>query len=571
LPQAARRDGFDRFWLKSYPPGVAATIDESQLGTLVEMLQKAFAQHADEVAFACMGADLTYRQLDSMSASVAGWLQSRGLAPGDRVAIMLPNVLQYPIVMAGILRAGCVVVNVNPLYTPRELGYQLADSGARAIFVLENFAATVAAVRSEVPTQSVCVCRLGDLLGAVRGTLVNTVVRHIRNLVPPYSLPDAVWFRDLVRDRAYRQPAPVLVRPNDVAFLQYTGGTTGVSKGATLLHRNLFANVEQVNTWYAPALQSLPRGERFTNVAALPLYHIFALTCCALLTIRQGGKSVLIPNPRDIPALVREVKRHRIHCFPAVNTLFNALANDKSFRSLDFSSLRISAGGGMAVQRAVADRWFALTGRAICEGYGLSESSPVATVNPITNTEFSGTVGLPLPSTDIAILDEQGNALAPGVSGEIGIRGPQVMDGYWHRPDETARVMTASGFLRTGDIGVMDERGYVRIVDRKKDMILVSGFKVFPNEVEDIVASHPGVRECAVIGVPDGHSGEAVKLFVVRADPALTERDLIEYCHENLTGYKRPKYIEFRSELPKSNVGKILRRALRDAAPVAAS
>ncbi len=564
-------DGIDRRWLKNYPPGVAATIDESEIGTLLELLQKASAQHADRVAFACMGADLTYRQLDAMSGAVAGWLQSRGLAPGDRVAIMLPNVLQYPVVMAGILRAGCAVVNVNPLYTPRELGHQLADAGARAIFVLENFAATVAAVQQEVAIENVCVCRLGDLLGTVRGALVNFVVGRVRKLVPPYRLPDAQRFRDVLRDRARHPPAPVQVRPDDVAFLQYTGGTTGISKGATLLHRNLSANVVQVHAWYQPALQQLAPGEQFTNVAALPLYHIFALTCCALLTMRQGGKCVLIPNPRDIPAMVRELRRHRIHCFPSVNTLFNALANDESFRSLDFSSLRVCAGGGMAVQRAVAEKWFAVTGCPICEGYGLSETSPVAMANPVLATEFSGTVGLPLPSTDVAILDEQGNILPPGLPGEIAIRGPQVMAGYWLQPDETARVMTDSGFLRTGDIGVMDERGYARIVDRKKDMILVSGFKVFPNEVEDIVASHPGVRECAVIGVPDEHSGEAVKLFVVRADPALTEHDIAEYCHQNLTGYKRPRFIEFRSDLPKSNVGKILRRALRDAEPAAAS
>jgi long-chain acyl-CoA synthetase len=419
-------------------------------------------------------------------------------------------------------------------------------------------------VRERDPTDRVCICRLADLLGTARGALVNFVVRRVRKLVPPYTLPGSVLFRDLVRDRARAPLAPVQVRRDDVAFLQYTGGTTGISKGATLLHRNLVANVMQVRAWYQPALDLLPPGEQFTNVAALPLYHIFALTCCALLTLRQGGKVVLIPNPRDIPALVKELKRHRFNCFPAVNTLFNVLVNDKDFRALDFSSLRICAGGGMAVQRAVADKWIALTGRPICEGYGLSETSPVAIANPVLSTEFSGNVGLPLPSTEVAILDDDGNGLPTGTSGEIAIRGPQVMDGYWLRPDETARVMTSDGFLRTGDVGAMDERGYVRIVDRKKDMVLVSGFKVFPNEVEDVVALHPGVRECAVVGVPDERSGEAVKLFVVRADPALTEHDLVEYCHENLTGYKRPKFIEFRSDLPKSNVGKILRRALRD-------
>jgi len=562
--QATRIDSVDHLWLKSYPAGVAHEIDASQIGTLVQLLQESCARHGRRVAFSCMGADLTYQELDSLSNAVASWLRSRGLKQGDRVAVMLPNVLQYPVVMAGVLRAGCVVVNVNPQYKPRELEYQLADSGARAIFVLENFAATLACVRERVPTDSVCICRLGDLLGTVRGALVNFVVGRVRKLVPPYELPGSVPFRDLVRDHALAPVAPVPVQRDDVAFLQYTGGTTGVSKGATLLHRNLVANVMQVRAWYQPALDLLPPGEQFTNVAALPLYHIFALTCCALLTLRQGGKTVLIPNPRDIPALVKELKRHRIHCFPAVNTLFNVLVGDKDFRTLDFSSLRICAGGGMAVQRAVADKWLALTGRPICEGYGLSETSPVAIANPVLATEFSGNVGLPIPSTEVAILDDDGNCLPLGAAGEIAIRGPQVMDGYWLRPDETARVMTSDGFLRTGDIGTMDERGYIRIVDRKKDMVLVSGFKVFPNEVEDVVASHPGVRECAVVGVPDEHSGEAVKLFVVRADPALTEHDLVEYCHENLTGYKRPKFIEFRSDLPKSNVGKILRRALRD-------
>jgi long-chain acyl-CoA synthetase len=570
MANASGTQEVDRFWLKSYPAGVPATIDPDRLRTLVQLLQESFAQHADQVAFACMGAEITYRMLDQLSNAVAGWLQSRGLVRGDRVAIMLPNVMQYPVAMAGILRAGCVVVNVNPLYKPRELEHQLADSGARAIFVLENFADTVAAVRGHVPTDAVCICRLGDLLGPMRGALVNLVVRYVRKLVPAYSLPGAVAFRDVLRQGSRAPAQPVAVEPNDVACLQYTGGTTGVAKGATLLHRNLAANVQQIEAWFSPALSQLPAGQQYTTVAALPLYHIFALTGCALLSIRRGGKSVLIPNPRDIRALVRELRRHRLHCFPAVNTLFNALLNDEGFRALDFSSLRICLGGGMAVQSAVAKRWFEVTGRVICEAYGLSETSPGATSNPVTIDHFSGTIGLPFPSTDIVILDEDGNRLPVGVAGEIGIRGPQVMAGYWLRPDETARVMTADGFFRSGDIGMMDERGYVRIVDRKKDMILVSGFKVFPNEVEDVVASHPGVRECAVIGVPDERSGEAVKLFVVRADPALTEHDLVEFCNENLTGYKRPKFIEFRSELPKSNVGKILRRTLREEALAAA-
>jgi long-chain acyl-CoA synthetase len=556
----------ERFWLKSYPEGVPPTIDESAIGSLDRMLVDSFRRHADRTAFACLGAELSYRDLDRMSSAVASWLQARGLARGDRVAVMMPNVLQYPVVLAGILRGGFVLVNVNPLYTPRELEHQLADSGARAIFVLENFAATLAAVRERVPTGTVCVCSIGDLLGWPRGALANFVVRHVRKAVPPYSLPGSTPFRQVLREGGQRAPSPCDLGPADVACLQYTGGTTGVAKGATLLHRNLYANLLQSRAWHEPALATLPPGEQFTTVAALPLYHVFALTVCALLSMSTGGKCVLIPNPRDMKSLVAELRRHRIHCLPAVSTLYNALAADPGFRALDFSSLRACLGGGMAVQRAVAQRWLELTGKAICEGYGLSETSPVATGNPILTKEFSGTIGLPLPSTELAILDDGGTHLPPGVTGEIAIRGPQVMSGYWNRPDETAKVMTADGYFRTGDIGVIDERGYTRIVDRKKDMILVSGFKVFPNEVEDVVASHPGVRECAVVGVPDERAGEAVKLFVVRADPTLTEQDLVAYCQDNLTGYKRPKFIEFRVELPKTNVGKILRRALRDSA-----
>jgi long-chain acyl-CoA synthetase len=554
----------ERIWLKEYPAGVPFTIDESQIGTLDQLLKQAFERNRRKVAFACLGADLTYQQLDELSDAIAGWLQSRGLQCGDRVAIMLPNLLQFPVILAAVLRIGCVIVNVNPLYTPRELEHQLTDSGAKAIFVLENFAKTFAAVRDHVPTESVCVCRVGDLLGWPRGALANFLVRHVRRQIPAYSLPGSVSFKEALGIGS-RSPVSVpSLKPSAIACLQYTGGTTGVSKGAALLHRNLYANVLQAEAWYRPAYENLPAGEQLTSVAALPLYHIFALTVCALLSVRRGGKCVLIPNPRDIKALVKEVRRHRVHCFPAVNTLFNALSNDPGFRALDFSSLGLCVGGGMAVQRAVAERWAEVTGKPICEGYGLSETSPAVSSNPVLAREYSGTIGLPLPSTDVAILDDEGNHLPSGASGEIAVHGPQVMDGYWLRPDETARVMTADGYFRTGDIGVMDGRGYIRIVDRKKDMILVSGFKVFPNEIENVVASNPGVRECAVIGIPDEHSGEAVKLFVVRADPSLSEQDLIAYCQENLTGYKRPKFIEFRSDLPKTNVGKILRRALRE-------
>ncbi|MCS7100409.1 MAG: AMP-binding protein, partial [Burkholderiaceae bacterium] len=446
----------------------------------------------------------------------------------------------------------------------RELEHQLRDSGAEAIFVLENFAATLQQVLPRVPLAQIVVCAMGDGLGHWRGMLVNFVVRNVKKLVPAFELPNAVRYAQALAEGGRLTLRPVQLGHDDIAFLQYTGGTTGVSKGAMLTHRNIVANVLQSEAWNQPALKKVPPGEQTTAVVALPLYHIFALTAVALLGMRLGSKMVLIPNPRDIPALVRELKRHKFTTFPAVNTLFNALLNNEEFRKLDFSHLKLSVGGGMAVQEAVAKKWLELTGCPICEGYGLSETSPSAICNPTDTDAFSGTIGLPLPSTEVAILDDAGNHLPVGSIGEIAIRGPQVMAGYWNRPEETAKVMTADGFFRTGDIGVMDSRGYVKIVDRKKDMILVSGFNVYPNEIEGVVAMHPGVLECAAVGVPDEHSGEAVKLFVVKKDPALTERDLMEYCREQLTGYKRPKYIEFRAELPKSNVGKILRRELRE-------
>jgi long-chain acyl-CoA synthetase len=554
----------DRFWLKNYPKGVPADIDCNQYRSLVELIEEAFRKHGNLSAYEFMGVEMTYRQLDQYSAAVAAWLQSRGFSKGKRVAIMMPNVMQYPVVLAGVLRAGCTVVNVNPLYTPRELEHQLKDSGAEAIFILENFASVFQQVIDKVPTKVAVVCAMGDMLGFLKGLLVNFVVRNVKKMVPEFSLPSAVRWNDVIAEGMKMNLKPVDVGHDDVAFLQYTGGTTGVSKGATLTHRNIIANMLQSEAWYQPALSKLKPGEYPLTVTALPLYHIFALTVCAMMSMRIGGKCLLIANPRDIPGFVKELSKHTFHVFPAVNTLFNGLLNNEEFKKLNFSRLILSAGGGMAVQQAVAERWLKVTGCPIAEGYGLSETSPVATANRTDTDKFTGTIGLPVPSTEIAILDDAGNKLPVGQVGEIAIRGPQVMAGYWNRPEETAKVMTADGFFRSGDVGVMDEDGYTKIVDRKKDMILVSGFNVYPNEVEGVVASHPGVLECAVVGVPDDSSGEAVKLFVVKKDPALTEKELMTFCKEHLTGYKKPKYIEFRADLPKTNVGKILRRELRD-------
>ena len=561
----------DRFWVKNYPKGVPADIDVNQYESLVQLLDEAFKKYGSLPAYTCMGVTMTYRQLDENSAAIGAWLQSKGLGKGKRVAIMMPNILQYPVVLAGVLRAGATVVNVNPLYTPRELEHQLKDSGADAIFILENFATTLQQVLDKVPTKSVVVCSMGDLLGFAKGLIVNFVVRNVKKMVPAYSLPNAIKFLDVLADGLKMSLKPVQVGHDDVAFLQYTGGTTGLSKGATLLHRNIIANMLQSEAWYQPALSKLKPGEAPITITALPLYHIFALTVCAMMSMRIGGQCVLIPNPRDIPGFVKELQKFKFHVFPAVNTLFNGLLNNDEFKKLDFSRLILSAGGGMAVQEAVAKRWLEATGCPICEGYGLSETSPVATANRTDTDKFTGTIGLPVPNTEIAILDDDGKHLPVGATGEIAIRGPQVMAGYWNHPDETAKVMTPDGFFRSGDIGVMDKDGYTKIVDRKKDMILVSGFNVYPNEVEGVVAGHPGVLECAAVGVPDENSGEAVKLFVVKKDPALTERDVMEYCKEHLTGYKKPKYVEFRAQLPKSNVGKMLRRELREPQPAEAA
>jgi long-chain acyl-CoA synthetase len=554
----------EKIWLKSYPPGVPAEIDASAYASVVELLEDSFRRYRGLHAFACMGKSITYGELDALSQQVAAWFQSKGLARGARIAIMMPNVLQYPVVLAAVLRAGYVVVNVNPLYTPRELEHQLKDSGAEAIVLLENFAVTLQSVVHNTAIKHVIVASMGDLMGA-KGLIVNFVVRRVKKMVPAWSLPGHVKFNDVVAEGARLSFAPATLTQSDIAFLQYTGGTTGVAKGATLTHGNIVANVLQSAAWHEPAHALHPEVEQIVNVIALPLYHIYALTVCAMLTIRTGGLGVLIPNPRDIGGMIKQLHGYAINTFPAVNTLYNAMLNHPDFAKLDFSKLMVANAGGMALQEAVAKRWYERTRVPVIEGYGLSETSPSASCNPVTATEFSGTIGLPLPSTELSIRDDDGNDMPIGQPGEICIRGPQVMAGYWNRPDETAKVMTADGFFKTGDIGIMDERGYFKIVDRKKDMILVSGFNVYPNEIEDVVAKHPGVLEVAAVGVPDEHSGEAVKLVIVKRDPALTQADVIAFCKEQLTGYKRPKIVEFRTDLPKTNVGKILRRELRDA------
>jgi long-chain acyl-CoA synthetase len=559
----------EKIWLKSYPPGVPADIDPDQYRSLVHLLEEAFQKYADRNAYVCMDKFLTYAELDTYSRQLGAWLQSRGLKKGARVALMMPNVLQYPVAIAAVLRAGYTVVNVNPLYTPRELEHQLNDSGSEAIIVLENFAHTVEQVLSKTAIKHIVVASMGEMLGGLKGMIVNFVVRNIKKMVPAYSLPNAMRFKQALALGSRMKLTPVELSINDAAFLQYTGGTTGVSKGATLSHRNVIANVLQSEAWSSAALDPNSK-EQMIIVCALPLYHIFALTACALWGTRVGALNILIPNPRDIPGLIKELGKYKFNLLPAVNTLYNALVNHPDFAKLDFSGLKIANGGGMAVQQAVNDKWLQATGVSIIEGYGLSETSPVATCNRADSTAFSGTIGLPVPSTEIAILDDDGKEVPLGQTGEIAIRGPQVMTGYWNRPDETAKVMTPDGYFKSGDVGIMDERGYVKIVDRKKDMILVSGFNVYPNEVEAVIAAHPGVLECACVGVPDEHSGEAVKVFVVRKDPNLTQAALAAYCKEQFTGYKRPKYIEFRDELPKTNVGKILRRALRDETKIAA-
>jgi long-chain acyl-CoA synthetase len=559
----------ERIWLKHYPAGVPADIDATQYSSLVELLEESFAKFRERKAFICMDKSISYRDLDEMSLALAAYLQSKGLQKGARVALMMPNVPQYPIATAAVLRAGFTVVNVNPLYTPRELEHQLKDSGAEAIIVLENFATTVQQVIGKTQLKHVIIGSMGDLLG-LKGVLVNLVVRRVKKMVPPFSIPRAVAFNDAVATgRGMRFEKPRLV-PDDIAFLQYTGGTTGISKGATLLHRNILANVLQNDAWLQPALEKPPIVEQMLIVCALPLYHIFALTACFLLGVRAGGTNLLIPNPRDMAGFVKELTKYQVNFFPAVNTLYNGLLHTPGFDKIDFSKLKVSNGGGMATQKPVAEKWLAMTGCPLSEGYGLSETSPTLTCNPADTDKFSGSIGIPVPSTWLSIRDDDGNEVPLGQAGEICAKGPQVMTGYWNRPEETAKVMTTDGYFRTGDIGVMDENGYTKIVDRKKDMILVSGFNVYPNEVEEVIASHPGVLECAVIGVEDAKSGEAVKAFVVRKDPALTAEEVIKFCATQLTAYKVPKRIEFRTTLPKTNVGKILRRELREEKKAAA-
>ena len=552
----------DRIWLAHYPAGVPADIDANAYSSIPHLFEQCVNKYRSREAYRCMGASLSFDDVDRLSRNIAAWLQSKSLAKGARVAVMMPNVLQYPVTVFGILRAGYTVVNVNPLYTPRELEHQLNDSGAEAIVVLENFAATVQQVIARTAVRHVVVASMGDLLG-LKGHLVNFVVRSVKKLVPPFALPGSTSFKAMLAEGAGAQFEPAVVGPEDIAFLQYTGGTTGVSKGAVLVHRNIIANLEQVAAWFSPVQQV---DNPHVMVTPLPLYHIYALTCNCLFMLKDGGCNLLIPNPRDIPGFIKELQRNRFTAIAGLNTLYNALINHPEFTTIDFSALRLASAGGMAMQKVVADRWQELTKVPILEGYGLSETSPVATTNPASITAYTGTIGLPMPSTVITIRDDDGKILPIGEIGEICISGPQVMQGYWKRPDETAKVMAADGAFKSGDIGVMDERGYIKIVDRKKDMILVSGFNVYPNEIEEVVSACPGVMDCCAVGIPDEKSGEVPKVFVVKKDPALTEQALVDYCRKNLTGYKMPKYFEFRDELPKTNVGKILRRVLRDEA-----
>ena len=556
----------EKTWLKQYPTGVPAEIDVEQYASLVALLDESFKKYRSRVAYKFMGKAISFAQVDDASRALAAYLQTLGLDKGDRVAIMMPNVPQYPVAVAAILRAGYVVVNVNPLYTPRELEHQLKDSGAKAIIMVENFATTLQKVLAAVPTKKIIVTALGDMLGFPKAMIVNYMVRKVKKMVPAYDLPGAVQFVEALAQGRGKSFKPAQLGPDDIAVLQYTGGTTGVSKGAVLLHRNLVANILQSEAWYQPALKKIPAGQQVVTICALPIYHIFGFNTNMMLAMRMGGCNILIANPRDLPAMFKELAGEKFHSFPAVNTLFNAMAHHPDFGSVDWSGLVISVGGGMAVQSATAKLWLEKTGCPIVEGYGLSETSPSATCNPVDSTAYSGNIGLPMPNTELVLLDDDGNEVPLGTPGEIAIRGPQVMAGYWQRPDETAKVMTADGFFRSGDIGVVDERGYFRIVDRKKDMILVSGFNVYPNEVEDVVTQMPGVLECAAVGIKDAKAGEAVKLVIVRSNPAVTEADVRAYCEANLTGYKRPKVVEFRNDLPKTPVGKILRRELRDKA-----
>ncbi len=557
----------NKIWLKSYPPGVPAEIDVGEFSSLADLFDKGVRKFAERTAYINMGKAISYRELEVLSSQFAGYLQGElKLAPGARVALMMPNCLQYPIAMFGILRAGYTVVNVNPLYTARELEHQLRDAGCEAIVIVENFAHTLQEVASQVMSlRHVVVTGLGDMLGFPKSLLVNFVVRHVKKMVPPWSLPQAVTFREALSQGAAHPLRPVTITHDDLAYLQYTGGTTGVAKGAMLTHGNIVANLQQAHAWISPYVKE---GEELI-VTALPLYHIFSLTANCLTFFKIGASNLLITNPRDIPGFVAEMGKYPFTVITGVNTLFNALLHNPDFEKLDFSTLKVSLGGGMAVQQAVAERWKKITGKTLAEAYGLTETSPAVCINPLDLPEFNHSIGLPISSTDVSLRDDEGYEVPLGTPGELCVKGPQVMKGYYQRPEDTARAFTHDGFLRTGDVAIIDEAGFVRIVDRKKDMILVSGFNVYPNEVEDVVASHPGVLEVAALGVPDEHSGEAVKIFVVRKDPKLTAEALIAHCREGLTGYKVPRFVEFRDELPKSNVGKILRRVLRDSSTAA--
>jgi long-chain acyl-CoA synthetase len=557
----------DKIWLKNYPAGVPHDVDPDQYRSAAHLLEEAMRKHAASPFSVCMERWMSYGELDRHSAALGAWLQGQGLEPGARVAIMLPNVPQFAVTMAAVLRAGYTCVNVNPLYTARELEHQLKDSGATAIVILENFAHTLAEVVDHTNVKHVVMASMGDMLGFWYGQWITFAVRHLAKMVPAYELPltggrQVTSFKKALAMGARRTLQPSQANHDSIAFLQYTGGTTGLSKGAVLTHRNIIAATLQAEAWFTPALSKIGDLSKANSIAALPLYHIFALTLC-LLAIRQGSRLTLIPNPRDIPKFVEVLKKRPFHMLPAVNTLFNALLQNPQFRTLDFSHLCVSQAGGMAASEGTAKQWQKVTGSTMIEGWGMSETCAIGTNNPVNNTTFTGTIGLPLPGIEIAIKDDDGNSLPQGASGEICIRGPNVMPGYYNQPEENAKAFTPDGFMRTGDIGIMDAEGYTRIIDRKKDMILVSGFNVFPNEIENVISTCPGVLECAAVGIPDEKSGEAVKVFVVRSDPSLEESDVERFCHENLTGYKRPKYIEFREDLPKTNVGKILRRELR--------
>jgi long-chain acyl-CoA synthetase len=549
----------DRIWLKSYPPEVPYDIDPGQYASLAEIICDALRRHADQTAYVLLGHSLTYRAIDALSAAFASWLQSQGLEKGDRIALMLPNVLQYPVAMFGAQRAGLVVVNTNPLYTADELRHQMKDSGAVAIVVLENFAHVVQKVLPDTDIKHVIVTGVGDLLPTLKGGLINFVLRHVKRDVPGWRIAGALSFWEVLEKFKGRSPAPVTLTHSDLAFLQYTGGTTGIAKGAMLTHGNMVANLLQAEAWFSQIAL-----DRATFYFALPLYHIFSLTANCLLTLRCGGVGIMVPNPRDFRGFVKLLQQHPPNCFLGVNTLFNALMSTPGFERIDFSKLVATVGGGMAVQAAVAQRWLERTGHPLSQGWGLTETSPVVAVCRLKDREFTGAVGLPVSSTEVSVRDDDGRELGLNASGEICVRGPQVMRGYWNRPDETAKVMLPDGWLRTGDIGRIDDAGFVFLEDRKKDMITVSGFKVYPNEIEDVASRHPGVFESAAIGVPDERSGEVVALYVVRKDPGLTAEDLIAFMREHVTSYKVPRQVHFRAELPKSNVGKILRRALRE-------